>query len=174
MNATASLANADVSLLIQYLNDEIVVQSAVIDYLHKKETILIKQDAAALATVMEEGEPILQQVEELTQRRVRVLTSLGRRIGLDTDDITLSAVIAAAPEGARQELLVAQSTLKERLSNAGLRNRRISVLIRHALDVNRGLVAALFGNETQSASSYGRTGIIPPVSPTSAGLNREL
>ena len=74
------LSTADASLVLQYLQDEIALQEGVLGFLRRKEETLIKQNAEALATLMAEGEPMLRQVEELTQRRVRVLTALGRRL----------------------------------------------------------------------------------------------
>ncbi len=168
------LQTADASLVLQYLNDEITLQEAVLGFLRRKEDVLIKQNAAALATLMAEGEPLLRQVEELTQRRVRVLTALGRRLGFDADRITLSMVIASSPESSRKELESAQETLKARLSDVGLLNRRINVLIRHALDVNRGLVNALFGNGTSAPTAYGPSGRTSALQSGPTGLNREL
>ncbi len=167
------LSTADASLVLQYLQDEIALQEGVLGFLRRKEETLIKQNAEALATLMAEGEPMLRQVEELTQRRVRVLTALGRRLGFDADRITLSMVIASSPESSRKELNDAQTALKARLTDVGLLNRRINVLIRHALDVNRGLVNALFGSGTTGAAPYGPSGRQAPTA-TPTGLNREL
>ncbi len=181
MNAFRSLASsdsrvtsADAAQLSSYLRDELTIQDVVQQRLVEKERLIVKQDTAGLQALLAECEPVLQHLEELTQRRLRILSLIGRRLGLPAEDITMQEVIDHTDEPDRAELADLREKLRDRLQQVGRLNRRVNVLIRHALDTNRALLHVLFGERQPRARGYAASGQpVDTISP-SPHFSREL
>lgn len=172
--APVRLTSADAAQLSSYLQDEVAAQSHAFDRMTEKERLIVKQDVPGLQKFLTEAEPLLAQMEELTQRRLRIMALVGRRLGLAPDLVTMQTVIEHADDADRDELTTHTSRLRDVLQKVGRLNRRINVLIRHALDTNRALLHALFGDGSPRVRSYGAGG--KPVDPVSVGprFSREI
>lgn len=152
----AELDGKDVDLLAGYLDEECQVQRLLLEQLREKERRLVSQDVEAIAACLKETSPLVSRLEEMTHRRVRILRSLGRRVGLSEDQVQLPQLIARTAPEQREQLETSRLELKEILRQIGEQNRKNQVLVRNGIELNRRLVHALFGCE--GLPSYDRKG----------------
>lgn len=144
--APATLNRQEVELLSGWLEDEITIQGRLLEALRSKEELLIRQDMQGLQQCLKDSFPIVNRIEELTHRRIRILRSLGRRLELDGEVSDLQAVLDRARGEDRRRLEEAHGRLREVLALIGRQNRRNQVLIRNGIELNRALVHTLFGD----------------------------
>lgn len=140
-----NLTVTEVELLVTYLRDEAEAQGTLLEALREKEAALVQQDVARLKACLNETLPIVNRLEGLTHRRLRILRSLGMQVGLPADQIQMTTLLEHADPEDRGRLYAALESLREILVAIGAQNRRNQVLIRNGIETNRALVHALFG-----------------------------
>jgi flagellar biosynthesis/type III secretory pathway chaperone len=144
---TSRLTAADVELLEHHLGDEISAQNEVLGRLTEQERLLVKNDVAGLKKFLAESDPLLARLQTLTEMRMRIMTLLSRRLGIQVDACTVRVVLESVDADDRQRLASSAAELHAILKNVEKRTRRVNVLLRHAAETNESLLHALLGDE---------------------------
>jgi hypothetical protein len=143
----AMLASADVELLEDHLGEEIAAQEIVLERLAEQERLLVANDVEGLKTFLAGSDPVLARLQTLTEMRLRIMSLLGKRLGIPVDACTVSRVLEAAEPEDRTRLAGETERLKAILKDVSKRTRRVNVLLRHASETNQALIHALLGGQ---------------------------
>jgi hypothetical protein len=141
----AMLASADVELLEDHLGEEIAAQEVVLQRLEEQERLLVANDVPGLRAFLAGSDPVLARLQALTEMRLRIMSLLGKRLGIPVDSCTVTRVLEAAESEDRARLAGQAVKLKAILKDVSKRTRRVNVLLRHASDTTQALIHALLG-----------------------------
>jgi flagellar biosynthesis/type III secretory pathway chaperone len=149
---------AEAARLRAHLEEELTLQREALVLLERKKALLVKQDAAGLAVLLAESDPLWARLEDLTKRRERLVATFARRLKLAAADVTVARLAALAPPEERGALQRVARELATVLSSVASLNRRNNALARQALELNRALLHILLGSAPPVAT-YGRNGV---------------
>jgi FlgN protein len=155
-NATCEaprLTQEDAELLGRHLADETAAQQEVLRQLVEQERLLARHDVNGLKRLLVDSDPVLAKLQGLTEMRMRIMSLLGKRLGIPPESVSVSRVLAsiAPPHGSRLDGHAAE--LRKLLGEVERRTRRVNVLLRCASDTNSALLHGILG-ETAPLRPY--------------------
>jgi hypothetical protein len=151
------LAAEDADMLARHLADETEAQREVLRRLADQERLLARHDIRSLERNLLESDPILARLQTLMQTRIRIMTLLGKRLGVAPEAVSMSQVAARVGPEARDRLVRAAAELRKVLEDVARHTGRVNVMLRYAADTDRALLDALLGGQSP-LRPYGQDG----------------
>jgi|GEM_PF-3717476 hypothetical protein len=167
------LSVPELDLLHAWLEDETATQRELLAILEQQREALRRQDLKGLEACLASAQPVLTRAEELTRRRMRIMTSLARRVSLPIDQVRLATLEAFVPEEERSRFNAARAALSTVLTNISRMNRGNAAVVRSGLDLQRAIVHRVFGGDSEPAT-YDRRANSRQMPPVLRVLSQEL
>ncbi len=142
--------------LLRNLSEEIEVQNSIHECLVRESEALIQGDLEALRRVVDDLEPRIARRASLAEDREALRRALAEALSAEPADVTLTRVIAAAPERMRDRLRELRNALGRAVAAVADANRTASRLLYPSLQVTRAFLRALSGGKGSPA--YGASG----------------
>lgn len=160
-----TLASADVDLLMAWMEDETTLQQELLLVLQAQREALRVQDMPGLEACLKGASPLLARLEELTRRRLRVFTAVGRRLNMGADRIRLTQLESITLPQDRERFSTARSALVVALEAIRAVNRANAAVVRCGLDLHRAIVHTVFGggDEPVTYNRSAQSSMLPPV-----------
>ncbi|MSR75878.1 MAG: hypothetical protein EXS14_10465 [Planctomycetes bacterium] len=140
-----TLSNIEIDLLVAWMEDETALQQELLVVLETQREALRVQDLPALEACLKGAAPLLSRLEEMTRRRLRVFTSVGKRLNMGADRIRLTQLEGMTLEEDRARFSVARANFVAVLESIRIVNRANSAVVRCGLDLHRAIVQTVFG-----------------------------
>jgi flagellar biosynthesis/type III secretory pathway chaperone len=144
--------------LAGHLDNELALQRGLMQIAELKQQVLVRNDGAALAKLVEKEQPVLAEAARLRPVRERLVHAVSAALGV-ADGTRLEQIAASAPAQFRTALATKGRelrTLVERLRDLNDRNQ---LLIRQGLGLVRELLDLFLpAPPTPAAATYDRRG----------------
>lgn len=171
--SSAPLNEAELGLIHAWMEDETATQRDLLAILERQREALRRQDLKALQECLASAQPVLARAEELTRRRMRIMTALGRRIGMAADQMKLATLETLVPAEAKPAFSAARNALTEVLTAIQRMNRCNAAVVRSGLDLQRAIVHRVFGGDAEP-STYDRRATSRQMPPVQRVLSQEF
>jgi hypothetical protein len=113
---------------------------------------------AAIRNLAADSEGLLRRLQPMEERRCRLVEELARACACRPEEVTVSRIAAAAPEGQRAQLLRCRDELVAVTERFRLENRRTALLLDHAGALLHASYRVLRGLAARCGPVYQRGG----------------
>lgn len=169
-----TLETVEAQGLLAWMRQESAVRRDLTKLLVDLEPALVHADAESLARGLQETDPLLRQLDELSRRREHLIGRIRTRIGLKSSvTLKISALVQIAPVAFQKDLEAARQELKDSLRALSERTRRHTLVSRAGLDFTRRVLRVAFGEDTKTHTYDRAARTKDPVS-TKSYLDQEL
>ena len=139
------LSTEDADLLGRHIAEEMAAQREVLQRLAEQERLLARHDVDGLKRFLRESDPILARLQGLTEARMRVMSLLGKRLGVPAESVSVSRVLESIGSAEKNRLDGDAAGLRILLKDVERRTRRVNVMLRYASETNHALLHTLLG-----------------------------
>jgi FlgN protein len=140
------LTQEDAEMLGRHLADEAATQQEVLGRLVEQERLLARHDVNGLKKLLIDSDPMLARLQALTEMRLRIMSLLGKRLGVPADSVSVTRVLADVPAEHKDRLDAHAAGLRKVLGEVEKRTRRVNVLLRCASETNSALLHGILGD----------------------------
>jgi hypothetical protein len=139
------ISQEDADLLGRHLAEETAAQQEVLRQLIEQERLLAKHDVTGLKRLLIDSDPMLARLQALTEVRMRILSLLGKRLGVPPESVSVTRVLASIAPPHKSRLDGNAAELRKLLGEVERRTRRVNVLLRCASETNSALLHGMLG-----------------------------
>lgn len=139
-----------------HLTMELACQRTLLANFEQQQRELVANHLTEFSTLVEKSEPLIIEQARLRKTREKLLLGVAALMERPGKPVTLSEVIAVAPEPLKGELSARQQVLKDTLLRLRMVQERNQALVRQGLGFVRDLVGTLTGETAQGG--YDRRG----------------
>lgn len=141
------LPDMTVSQLTEVLGEQVAVFETLLDLSRRKRDVLIQGGIPEFEAILEAEQALLWQAGKLEQRRLSLQEQAAGLLGVDTEDLTMSMLIAETDGPHEEELRRLQVHLGGLLADLDGLNQGNARLLQQSLDYINVAIAAIGGAE---------------------------